>query len=1030
MQPIRRLLALVAVPALAALCATPAGAASSASSATFSAPPACQSQYFTVPANVTAVVVDAWGGAGGHNEHTGAGGPGAHVRTALSVNPGERLTVDVGVWGDAHGGCGLIRGGDRGGAIHGDAAGRDGYGGGSGSAVTTADVTPLVIAGGGGGGGGKGGFGSAFGGNGGAGSAAGDIGFPGQPGANGGCGGCNGQWSGAEGDDQTWGSGGAGGGGGGGYEGGGGGDGTPSGGGGGGGGGSSYAVTANPIVTYSDRVCQYPDYSPTCDGAVTFTWDLTPASIAATAGGGQQAQVGTIFDQRLTAKVLNAEGLPVEGVAVTFALPSGGASGSWPAGDGTTASATTDANGLAVAPLLRAGGAAGSWSVTATATGAGTVAYALSTTKAPTTTRVTSSADPSLVGQPVRFTANVTAAGGVPAAAGWRGIVTFYDDHTPLGAAVAVAADGSATSTTQWPILGDHPITAVYSGDANHGPSTSAVLTQQVRKVPTAVTLASDLNPSASGETVEVTATVAGHGASLLRPSGEVQFSVARLPGDAADPVGGPVTLDGDGQASATLPALTDGAYAVTASYGGQLNFEPGSGTLVQTVGPDATATALTSSVNPSVVGQPFRLTADVARTGAGAEPTGSVTFRDGADAPLCAPVALSAVATADCAVGGEPTPGALPLSASFLDPDGQYEPSSGSITQRVAPATTATTLTVASDSSAFGAPLLLRAQVEVVAPGAGEPAGTVQFAVDGRAAGAPVAVVDGAALSAPIEGLAAGPRQLSATYADGTSPLVLEPSRAVGTLVITPAPTSIEIASSAAVAPFGTALVFTATVVAETGVPVSDGDVQFLLDGAPLGAPVDVAGGVAVTPSVTGLAPGSHTITAELNGGSEFQPSSVTVTQPVLAPPADPPIVDPPPIGQPGPPAPPAPPVPPAPPLTPGRRAAPRAARLTLATRTTRAGRGGVVALALRCSGTAGTRCAGRLMLRSGRATLGTARYSLAAGRRATVRITLLRSARRTLARRGRLTLSARAVASAGKGASSKLTVRAASAR
>ncbi|HST42585.1 MAG TPA: hypothetical protein VLK58_23900, partial [Conexibacter sp.] len=360
MQPIRRLLALVAVPALAALCATPAGAASSADSATFPAQTNCPNQQFTVPANVTAVVVDAWGGYGGGNEHTGQGGAGAHVRTALSVEPGQQLTISVGVWGDAHGGCGIAAGGDRGGAIHGDALGRDGYGGGSGSVVAKADGTPLVVAGGGGGGGGNGS--GSWGGDGGAAGAIAQIGWMGQPGAYGGCGGCAGGWSGAEGDDQTWGAGGAGGGGGGGYpEGGGGGHGTPSGGGGGGGAGDSYASTANPTITTSDRSCPYPDYSPTCDGAVTITWDLTPASIAATAGGGQQAQAGTIFDQRLSATVLNGEGLPVEGVAVTFALPSGGPSGSWPAGDGATASATTDANGVAVAPLLRAGGSTGAW---------------------------------------------------------------------------------------------------------------------------------------------------------------------------------------------------------------------------------------------------------------------------------------------------------------------------------------------------------------------------------------------------------------------------------------------------------------------------------------------------------------------------------------------------------------------------------------------------------------------------------------------------------------------------------------------
>ena len=96
-------------------------------------------------------------------------------------------------------------------------------------------------------------------------------------------------------------------------------------------------------------------------------------------------------------------------------------------------------------------------------------------TPAPTTTIVTSSANPSAPGQQVIFTATVGPPGpGVPPS----GTVTFLDGTTQLGAVKEL--DGTALFATSSLAAGPHQITAVYGGNVNYLTSTSGVLTQTV----------------------------------------------------------------------------------------------------------------------------------------------------------------------------------------------------------------------------------------------------------------------------------------------------------------------------------------------------------------------------------------------------------------------------------------------------------------------------------------------------------------------------------------------------------------------
>ncbi|HST78919.1 MAG TPA: Ig-like domain-containing protein, partial [Verrucomicrobiae bacterium] len=95
-----------------------------------------------------------------------------------------------------------------------------------------------------------------------------------------------------------------------------------------------------------------------------------------------------------------------------------------------------------------------------------------------TTTSVTSSANPSLTGQSVTFTATVSSTSpGAPS-----GTVSFLDGANSIGSGTLSA--GKATLTTSALSAGSHSITAKYSGDSTFGTSTSAALAQTVNTPP------------------------------------------------------------------------------------------------------------------------------------------------------------------------------------------------------------------------------------------------------------------------------------------------------------------------------------------------------------------------------------------------------------------------------------------------------------------------------------------------------------------------------------------------------------------
>src|SRR5205814_9569667 len=127
-------------------------------------------------------------------------------------------------------------------------------------------------------------------------------------------------------------------------------------------------------------------------------------------------------------------------------------------------------------------------------------------------------------------------------------------------------------------------------------------------------------------QAITLTATVTAVAPAAGTPTGTVTFfEGATNLGSAA--------LDASGQATLNIASLAVGGHNLSASYGGDANFNSSSSaTLTQTVDMGSSSISLTSSGNPSILGFPIALTATVVAVApASGAPSGLVTFFDGA---------------------------------------------------------------------------------------------------------------------------------------------------------------------------------------------------------------------------------------------------------------------------------------------------------------------------------------------------------------------------------------------------------------
>src|SRR5262249_52426118 len=159
---------------------------------------------------------------------------------------------------------------------------------------------------------------------------------------------------------------------------------------------------------------------------------------------------------------------------------------------------------------------------------------------------------------------------------------------------------------------------------------------------------------------------------------------------------------------------------------------------------------------------------------------------------------------------------------------------STASLTQTVAKATTMTLFGSAPGPAVSGQSLTFTATVSILSPGAGTPAGTIQFMIDGAAAGSPVSVSTAGGLPPRSlrTSLAPGAHTVTASYSgDGN----FAPSLAtVLTQMAIKASTTTVLGSSANPSVSGRTVNFTATIsTVAPGGGTPSGTVQFVVDGS-----------------------------------------------------------------------------------------------------------------------------------------------------------------------------------------------------
>ncbi|MGA3210889.1 MAG: Ig-like domain repeat protein [Terriglobales bacterium] len=409
---------------------------------------------------------------------------------------------------------------------------------------------------------------------------------------------------------------------------------------------------------------------------------------------------------------------------------------------------TLNASGVATLAYTRL--PVGTDSITATYAGTalivGSTSAAVSQVVNPVTTAatVTTSPNPSYYGQAVTFTATVTASNGLHP----TGTVQFYYGTTFIGSET-LSASAVATLSYAGMSAGTWNITAKYLGAGVYPAITSNAESQEVNQATTTTVLTTSPNPSAPGQSVAMTATVSASNG--LVPTGAVQFYNSGTVITA-------VNLNASGVAVLNYTGLTNGPHSLTAVHLVNVDYAGSTSNAVSQLVAYPTTTVLTTSPNPSIVGQAITMTATV--TASTGTPTGTVTFYNGASA-IGTPQTLSGSGVATLGYSGLPA-GTDSLTAVYNGSGAFAGSSSAAVAQVVNMATTSTALTTSPNPSTQGQAVTMTATVTC---SSGMPTGTASIYNGATAIGTPQTLSGSGVATLSYAGLPAGTDSLTAAY-------------------------------------------------------------------------------------------------------------------------------------------------------------------------------------------------------------------------------------------------------------------------
>lgn len=492
-------------------------------------------------------------------------------------------------------------------------------------------------------------------------------------------------------------------------------------------------------------------------------------------------------------------------------------------------------------------------------------ATTLTVLRAVTTSTITSSANPSVIGQPVTYNVTIISSQGIP-----TGTVAFLDGTTTLSTETLNGA-GIASFTTSGLTIGTHPIRAVYSGSTNLATSSTAILNQVVNKGSTTTTLKSTPNPSLYGATTTFVATVAPISPGNGLPTGTITFvNGAVTIGTGILNVNGQTTLEISTSLAASLTP-----YSLTAVYSGDSNFNTSTGALSQTISKAPTKINATYTPNPAAFGQPVTINATVIATNGLGIPSGTVTATYGSQ--IVGSGTLSGTGTVSILTTNLPA-GTLGIILHYLG-DTNFLSSTIPLTQTVTPATSTTALSSSSNPSMFNTPVTFTASVSSASPTI-VPTGIVTYFDGATILGTQALNAFGFTTLTTSE-LSVGTHLITAVYSGGGSnapstSTVLSQVVNIGTSTTT-------VSSILNPSVYGETVTLSAlvTTVPVNGIPT--GTVTFKNGAATIGVVTLNNNGAALL-SLSTLPVGVNSITAVYNGSTSYATSTSAILSQVVA--------------------------------------------------------------------------------------------------------------------------------------------------
>ncbi len=478
----------------------------------------------------------------------------------------------------------------------------------------------------------------------------------------------------------------------------------------------------------------------------------------------------------------------------------------------------------------------------------------------PTTLTVTSSVNPSQVGQSVTFIATVSSANSAV-----TGTILFLDGPTQI-CSVAITSSNAAACSTSTLSLGSHSITASYSGDSQDESAVSLPLIQVVKQSP-GLSLSVQPNPAVVNSNVTLTFTATS---TAGVPTGSVTFYEGAVALFSANLSGG--------VAGYTTSQLAVGTHVLYAQYSGDSTNSAGtSNSVVEVISQATTATALASSNATANVGSPVTFTATVTYSSgaAGTGLTGTVAFRDGSTTIGTSPV-VNGVATFTTTTL---VPGTHNIVAVYSGDTNDSGSSSATLVETIQQLVTTTVLTVNINPLSAGATVQLTATVNGATAAGGALTGNVVF-TDGATTLSTVAVNAAGQAVLATNLLSAGSHTIVATYAGSTNYATSTSNKLVE--VVNQTATLTALATVASPTEAGTPASFTVTVTSQTGIP--QGSVNFTDNGNGIGSATLGAAGTATFAS-SGLSVGTHQIVATYAGSQNYTASTSSPVQQVVVP-------------------------------------------------------------------------------------------------------------------------------------------------